>query len=192
MALAVINQAQQDARGNPKKPDILTIEIEEARTFLLGGTPLWKESRDFWCRVAKVEPEYLEARTMREPWYPKYLAYKENPSLVKRKISRHQINRENKKVFKEVSETLLRNYLNENKEPLSKKQIKDLNKELNRSAQLVIDSLNSKQKSLWEEFKEANKGEKLSVGQLYQKYLQYKEEEKQKKKMKRKENKDAS
>lgn len=191
VALAVINQAQIDARGNPKKQE-LTLEMEEARTFLLGGTALWKESRDFWCRIAKVEPEYLEARIKKEAWYPTYLAYKENPSLIKRKISRHQINNENKKSFNRISEILLRNYMEEKEKPLTVKEKKHLVAELNRSAKLVIEAMNVRNKASWEEFNSNYEGEKLSIGQMYQKFLQYKESEKQAKKAKLKETKNAA
>ena len=52
--------------------------------------------------------------------------------------------------------------------------------------------MNVRNKASWEEFNSNYEGEKLSIGQMYQKFLQYKESEKQAKKAKLKETKNAA
>ena len=82
--------------------------------------------------------------------------------------------------------------MEEKEKPLTVKEKKHLVAELNRSAKLVIEAMNVRNKASWEEFNSNYEGEKLPIGQMYQKFLQYKESEKQAKKAKLKETKNAA
>lgn len=174
LALAVIETAREDALRKTKdgKEDITA---REAKIFLLGDTPLWKKSRNFWCALADLEPQYLERRVKKEPWYNRYIEQKETKSLEDFDIGKRKLLYDNKLVAKQNSEILLRNYMNEDKpeELLTKSQKEEILKKLDQAAANVVDLSSKSFQYSFNEFRNSQKDkDSISIGIVYSRYIE--------------------
>lgn len=68
VARAVLSQALIDAgvgAGGGERRYISQIDRDEARSFLLSSVGSWKQSREFWCALADLDPNQLRTGTMK-------------------------------------------------------------------------------------------------------------------------------
>jgi hypothetical protein len=68
IARAVLSQALSDAGIGMKTGERRTVsqmDRDEARSFLLSSVGSWKQSREFWCSLANLDPNQLRSGTMK-------------------------------------------------------------------------------------------------------------------------------
>lgn len=177
LALAIIDLAKSDARIE-KKDGSIPLEASEARIFLLGESPLWKESRDFWCSVADVEPDYLFKEIIKEPWYAKHLYYKEHPS--EKPKAKKAIFHEQKQIADNCAETLLKNYMIEQGQQIALSSVKkkELRKTLDEAAGMAIAHADGKFLKSYKEYEQSlgDSAKVLSAGAIYSLFINFKKE----------------
>lgn len=68
VARAVLSQALIDAgvgTDSGERRYINQIDRDEARSFLLSSVGAWRQTREFWCALADLDPEQLRRGTMK-------------------------------------------------------------------------------------------------------------------------------
>lgn len=88
---AVIDCAREDAKGSiaDRKHGFVTVDMEEARAFLLGETKAWMDSLVWWCDIGGLDAGYVIRMAKASDWYPQHVKMREDPLSAKRRENKH-------------------------------------------------------------------------------------------------------